>query len=138
MKGVPKIYEKEAETLQAIRGARALLVEDNEINQQVAKEILEGAGFIVTVCSNGQEAVDAVKENKYDAVLMDVQMPVMDGYTATKAIRKWETGIRNSEGGMGKAEVGMRNKIGKNSDLKSEIRNRKPAYHCHDRPRHGR
>ena len=97
MKGVPKIYEKEAETLQAIRGARALLVEDNEINQQVAKEILEGAGFIVTVCSNGQEAVDAVKENKYDAVLMDVQMPVMDGYTATKAIRKWETGIRNSE-----------------------------------------
>ena len=82
-----------------------LLVEDNEINQQVAREILEGADLIVTVANNGQEAVDAVKTNAYDAVLMDVQMPVMDGYTATKAIRKWEGG--------------MRNEIGKNSGLKS-------------------
>ena len=85
----------EAETLKYIQGAQLLLVEDNEINQQVAKEILEGAGLIVTLAANGQEAVDAVKENKYDAVLMDVQMPVMDGYTATKTIRKWESGMRN-------------------------------------------
>jgi CheY-like chemotaxis protein len=84
-----------------------LLVEDNEINQQVAKEILEGAGLNVTLANNGQEAVKAVKENEYDAVLMDIQMPVMDGYTATKTIRKWEGG--------------MRNKNGQDSDFKSEI-----------------
>jgi CheY-like chemotaxis protein len=83
-------HEQEAEALKHIQGARLLLVEDNEINQQVAKEILEGAGLNVTIANNGQEAVNAVKENNYDAVLMDVQMPVMDGYTATRAIRKYE------------------------------------------------
>jgi len=65
-----------------------LLVEDNEINQQVAREIIEGAGLTVDLATNGQEAVNAVKDSNYDAVLMDVQMPVMDGYTATREIRK--------------------------------------------------
>ena len=88
-------HEQEAEALKHIRGAHVLLVEDNEINQQVAREILEGAGLNVSLANNGQEAVNAVKENEYDAVLMDVQMPVMDGYTATKTIRKWEGGMGN-------------------------------------------
>jgi CheY-like chemotaxis protein len=74
--------------LKAIYGARVLLVEDNEINQQVAKEILESAGLNVSLANNGQEGVSAVRENNYDAVLMDIQMPVMDGYTATREIRK--------------------------------------------------
>ncbi|MGD9132482.1 MAG: response regulator [Desulfobacterales bacterium] len=81
-------YEQEAEVLEGIRGANVLLVEDNDINQQVAKEILEGAGLKITLANDGQEAVKAVKENEYDVVLMDVQMPVMDGYTATREIRK--------------------------------------------------
>jgi PAS domain S-box-containing protein len=89
--------EQEAEALKNIQGARLLLVEDNEINQQVAKEILEGAGLNVTLANDGQEGVNAVKENEYDAVLMDIQMPVMDGYTATKAIRKWEGGLRRAQ-----------------------------------------
>jgi CheY-like chemotaxis protein/HPt (histidine-containing phosphotransfer) domain-containing protein len=89
-----RIKERETETLQNIRGARILLVEDNEINQQVAREILEGAGLNVTVADNGQEAVNAVQKENYDAVLMDVQMPVMDGYTATRKIREWETEVR--------------------------------------------
>jgi CheY-like chemotaxis protein len=97
-------HEQEAEALKHIRGAYVLLVEDNEINQQVAREILEGAGLIVALATNGQEAVNAVKNNEYDAVLMDIQMPVMDGYTATRKIREWESGIRKSECGMRKSE----------------------------------
>jgi CheY-like chemotaxis protein len=87
--------EKPTEALQQIQGARVLLVEDNEINQQVAREILEGGGLHVTLANNGKEAVEAVKEAKYDAVLMDVQMPVMDGYAATREIRNLKSEIRN-------------------------------------------
>jgi signal transduction histidine kinase/DNA-binding response OmpR family regulator/HPt (histidine-containing phosphotransfer) domain-containing protein len=89
----PRVVQRqkqEAEVLKHIRGANVLLVEDNEINQQVAREILEGAGLKITLANNGQKAVNAVKEKKFDAVLMDVQMPVMDGYTATREIRKDE------------------------------------------------
>jgi PAS domain S-box-containing protein len=85
---VDRKKEDKAEDLKTIYGARVLLVEDNEINQQVAKEILESAGLNVSLAENGQEGVSAVRENNYDAVLMDVQMPVMDGYTATREIRK--------------------------------------------------
>jgi two-component system sensor histidine kinase/response regulator len=89
------LKEQKDKTLQNIRGARILLVEDNEINQQVAKEILEGAGLRVTLADNGQEGVNAVQKNHYDAVLMDVQMPVMDGYAATREIRNLKSEIRN-------------------------------------------
>jgi len=78
---------QETETLKHIRGAGVLVVEDNKVNQQVAQEILAGAGIKVSLASNGQEALEAVKKDEYDAVLMDVQMPVMDGYEATRAIR---------------------------------------------------
>ena len=81
-------YEQEDETLKYIQGAKILLVEDNEINQQVAMEILEGAGLKIFLATDGQKAVNAVIENEYDAVLMDIHMPVMDGYTATREIRK--------------------------------------------------
>jgi len=86
--------KQEAGILKNIQGARVLLVEDNEINQQVAQEILEGAGLNVTLVSNGLEAFNAVRESDYDAVLMDVQMPVMDGYTATREIRKQEKELK--------------------------------------------
>jgi signal transduction histidine kinase/DNA-binding response OmpR family regulator len=94
---VAQRHEQEAGALKHIQGAYVLLVEDNEINQQVAREILEGAGLIVALATNGQEAVNAVQETDYDAVLMDVQMPVMDGYTATRKIREWESATQNKK-----------------------------------------
>lgn len=73
---------------QGIVGAKILLVEDNEINQEIAIELLNMAGLDVTTADNGQEAVEAVEQSEFDAVLMDIQMPVMDGYQATRVIRQ--------------------------------------------------
>ncbi|WP_321493786.1 response regulator [uncultured Desulfobacter sp.] len=75
-----------------IRGARLLLVEDNEINQELAVELLEQEGFFVEVADNGQIAVEMVSAKAFDAVLMDLQMPVMDGRTATRHIRTLNLG----------------------------------------------
>ena len=78
------------EQLVTIKGARVLLVEDNELNMEVATELLRGAGLVVDLAENGQIAVDKVRAADYDIVLMDMQMPVMDGVTATREIRKEE------------------------------------------------
>jgi len=73
--------------LEAIRGARVLLVEDNEINREVAFGLLEDAHLSLDTAENGEIAVQKITHQEYDLVLMDMQMPVMDGVTATKAIR---------------------------------------------------
>jgi len=70
-----------------LKDARVLLVEDSKLNQIVAKGILAETGVAVDVADNGEIAVAKVRERPYDIVLMDMQMPVMDGITATKAIR---------------------------------------------------
>ncbi len=69
---------------------RALLVEDNSINSEVAREYLSRAGCVVDVAMNGKEAVERFEPGKYDIVFMDCQMPVMDGFEATRAIRAME------------------------------------------------
>ena len=76
------------ELISHIRGAHLLLVEDNEINRQVAQEMLEGFGLEVTTAENGEEAIALLEAEEFDGVLMDMQMPVMDGVTATRVIRK--------------------------------------------------
>ena len=68
-------------------GKHILLVDDNKVNRMIAKAILVKAGFVVTEVVNGEQAVEMVRDNVYDLVLMDIQMPVMDGLTATKVIR---------------------------------------------------
>ncbi|MBI1317618.1 MAG: transporter substrate-binding domain-containing protein [Candidatus Hydrogenedens sp.] len=72
----------------SLSGVRVLLVEDNEINQQVAEELLQGAGAVVQIAGNGREALTAVDPARHDVVLMDLQMPVMDGIEATQLLRK--------------------------------------------------
>jgi len=72
----------------ALAGARILLVEDNALNQELAVELLTRAGVVVSIARNGQKALEALARERFDAVLMDCQMPVMDGYTATRALRQ--------------------------------------------------
>jgi PAS domain S-box-containing protein len=72
----------------SVRPARILAAEDNRVNQIVIRKLVERLGYSVTVVSDGFEAVDAVRENAFDLVLMDCQMPDMDGFEATAAIRQ--------------------------------------------------
>ena len=78
----------------ALAGTRVLLAEDNEVNQWVAVRMLERLGCQVHVARNGAEAVEMVFSDHYDFVLMDCQMPVVDGYAATAQIRARERGNR--------------------------------------------
>lgn len=72
------------------RCLKILLVEDNIDNQHLGRKILENACYMVDIAENGEVAVEAVRRSHYDLILMDVQMPVMDGFNATREIRMWE------------------------------------------------
>jgi signal transduction histidine kinase/CheY-like chemotaxis protein len=77
-----------ADKLNHLRGGRILLVEDNEINQAVALDMLQNMGLRVSLADNGEKALEMVAGEQFDAVLMDIQMPGMDGYQATAHIRR--------------------------------------------------
>ncbi|MBF0284609.1 MAG: CHASE domain-containing protein [Magnetococcales bacterium] len=83
----PQVKSRDVDAIRGILGARVLLVEDNAFNQQVALELLERHGLQVTIANNGREALDAARREPFDLVLMDIQMPEMDGFEATKALR---------------------------------------------------
>ncbi len=76
------------EAEKAVGGAYLLLVDDNQVNQELAQEILEDAGIRIDIANNGAEALQKIAQADYDGVLMDCQMPVMDGYTATRKLRE--------------------------------------------------
>ena len=82
----------------SFKGKKVLLVEDNEMNRQIASDILVDNGFEVFTAENGKQAVDLMKDSKpgqYDLILMDVQMPIMDGFAATRAIRVLPAGYQS-------------------------------------------
>ena len=84
----PRRREEAGEAIAQLRGARVLLVEDNELNQELALELLSNNGIIASLAENGEEALMILAEESFDGVLMDCQMPVMDGYSATRLIRQ--------------------------------------------------
>ena len=115
-----------------------LVADDNEINRALIQRILEKAGYRVDMVDNGRQAVEFSNQTQYDLILMDIQMPLMDGYEATKIIRNAEEdrGQRSEVRGLNTEDRRQRpedggqraegqDKIGENSDLKSPIRNPK-------------
>ena len=83
----------ESSAIHTIKGKRILLVEDNELNAEITKTVLEDVGALITRAENGQQALELFKEKPagtFDVILMDLMMPVMDGYTATRKIRELE------------------------------------------------
>lgn len=77
--------------------SRILIVEDNIVNQRVTMKFVEKMGYHADIVTNGVEAIDVLKSIPYDLVLMDVQMPVMDGLNATRYIRNPATGVLNTD-----------------------------------------
>jgi PAS domain S-box-containing protein len=75
-----------------LRGVRLLLVEDNDINREIAESLLQDVGVEVKVACNGQEALEILERERFDGVLMDCQMPVLDGYEATRRLRRQPQG----------------------------------------------
>jgi len=91
--GIEDDFDIPATSFNPLEGVRILLAEDNLVNQKVAQKMLQNLGCDVKVVPNGEEATIAAAEEDFDVVLMDCQMPKLDGYGATKAIREREQGM---------------------------------------------
>jgi PAS domain S-box-containing protein len=120
------IEQIDVKNIKLIDTKKALLVEDNEINQTVAMNLLKNIGFEVTIAKNGKESVELVADENFDIIFMDIQMPVMDGFEATRLIRKFNektpiialsAAVMNKDKELTKS-VGMNHHIAKPIDKK--------------------
>jgi CheY-like chemotaxis protein len=93
----PEVHSRESENRAESQKPRLLLVEDNRVNQVVAVRLLEKLGYQVDTAVNGKEALGELSKQSYELVLMDCQMPEMDGFEATRLIRRGIGGIKNSQ-----------------------------------------
>jgi signal transduction histidine kinase/DNA-binding response OmpR family regulator len=82
------------EKIKTLKGSKILIAEDNTINQEIIVDLLEDSEIQIDLANNGQEAVEKAKENSYELILMDIQMPIMDGYEATKLIKEHDKDIK--------------------------------------------
>ncbi len=110
-------------SIESLSGSHILLVEDNETNQEIVLGLLEESGIHIDIANNGQEAIDKYKNNSYELILMDIQMPVMDGFEATKRIRQIDQNIpivALTANAM-KEDIEKTNAIGMNAHLSKPI-----------------
>ncbi len=85
------VWEGSTEDAEGVHGPHVLVAEDNAVNQLVVKKILESLGCVPTMAANGKEAIDRWQNGTFALILMDIQMPVMDGFESARAIREWES-----------------------------------------------
>lgn len=115
----------DSEKLNGLKGARILLAEDNKINQIVVVELLEELGLMVDIAENGAKAVEYASSEVYDLILMDLQMPIMDGFEATKAIRSLngyeETPIVALSAAVMQKDKELTSEVGMNAHLSKPI-----------------
>jgi signal transduction histidine kinase/DNA-binding response OmpR family regulator len=113
------------EKIKLLQGSHILLVEDNETNQEIIVGLLDESGIVIDIAQNGQEAIERYKTQNYELILMDIQMPILDGYEATKQIREMDktipiialTANAMSEDLKKTAEVGMNSHLSKPIDV---------------------
>ncbi|MEL6975885.1 MAG: response regulator, partial [Bacteroidota bacterium] len=88
-----EVVQKKQKVSRNVEGSHILIVDDNRINRLVTRKILEGNKFTCSMAENGQEALNIIENEVFDMILMDVNMPVMNGFEATKAIRTFNTAV---------------------------------------------
>ena len=91
--GVQSVHSYDGTQDNSLQGKRILVVDDNQASRELIREALEGEEYVIDEASDGTEALERVRQDSPDLILMDIQMPIMDGYTTLREIRKTDAGL---------------------------------------------